>query len=626
VAGDDGFTWAHASCSSIRDGAVGCTATAEGAAFSFWPLPLNLDSGELLTLELRGDPAGISNDRSVGSVSLSISELVRQHPQLLLQELLQLRVQVPLHRPAVPAGSPAAGVEQEQAGAAEAAAAALVGQADAEDGEAAESSDGGIERGNAAEEAATVANSVVEDDCDCSAGDSAGQPAAAAPSAASNGGQATVVAPAAVISGPPGGSGFGQSLLSAANAVSNAAVKAVDAVVIPTAALLGIGTGPSGGATLAAAAAAAAAAGTPTLCLTVRLEAVGELQAAVAAGMAPAAAQTCLAMLAEPGGLYLDVKSAYSNPRDLQVWSSACLACSCPSCSAAVCMALCPLLARIPIHVSSVWRLLRPQTSLAPACSCLPLPARLWLPALAACCLAPADVREHVEGGGHPLQCGVQLPAEAAAGVVQYGAVQYGAGHTVHASHCAAAARFVRGYSGLQLRLRPLCLLCVQIPPTIAPNVLFFHGVSGLENACDAGQIAPGQCVLFNGASFLADLSHGGLQASAGAGLGLGEGRNGASGVQMEGRLCAACMLDLHAWPPVHPPFEPLTLPTIYPPTHPLQLPEDRAAELLGGAEAYPLDSLVVRRYKGLVEQYGFAGGIYVQVGRGRPGQLRWYC
>ena len=53
------------------------------------------------------------------------------------------------------------------------------------------------------------------------------------------------------------------------------------------------------------------------------------------------------------------------------------------------------------------------------------------------------------------------------------------------------------------------------IPPTIAPTVLFFHGLSGLENACDAGRLRPGQFVLFNGASFLADLSHGGLQASA---------------------------------------------------------------------------------------------------------------
>ena len=319
VAGDDGFTWAHASCSSSRDGAVGCTATPDGPAFSFWPLPLNLDSGELLTLELRGDPAGISNDRSVGRVSLSISELVRQHPQLLRQEPLQLRVQVPLHRAVAPAGPPAAADKQQQAGAAETAAAAD-GRLCEEDGEAVESSDGGSDRGGAAEEAATVAKSVVEEDCSCAAGDSAGMPAAAAPSAAPNGGHAAAVAPAAVVSSPPGGSGFGQSLLSAANAVSNAAVKAVDAVVIPTAALLGIGTGPGGGATLAAAAAAAAAAGTPTLCLTVRLEAVGELEAAVAAGVAPAAAQTCLAMLAAPGGLYLDVKSAYSNPRDLQVW------------------------------------------------------------------------------------------------------------------------------------------------------------------------------------------------------------------------------------------------------------------------------------------------------------------
>ncbi len=111
----------------------------------------------------------------------------------------------------------------------------------------------------------------------------------------------------------------------------------------------------------------------------------------------------------------------------------------------------------------------------------------------------------------------------------------------------------------------------MQIPPEMAHTVLFFHGLSGLENACDAGQarqcvprsgsafvskaacdtagwtgperrpscnqsaqslhlqapgsnqplcglpttvvqIHPGQFVLFNGASFLADLSASGLQ------------------------------------------------------------------------------------------------------------------
>ena len=92
------------------------------------------------------------------------------------------------------------------------------------------------------------------------------------------------------------------------------------------------------------------------------------------------------------------------------------------------------------------------------------------------------------------------------------------------------------------------------IPPTIAPTVLFFHGLSGLENACDAGRLRPGQCVLFNGASFLADLSHGGLQ-----------------------------------------------------------LPDDLADALLGGATHYPLDSMTLRRYKGMVDLYGFSGGIYVQ-------------
>jgi hypothetical protein len=32
--------------------------------------------------------------------------------------------------------------------------------------------------------------------------------------------------------------------------------------------------------------------------------------------------QTCLAMLSKPGGLYLDIKSAYSTPRDIQQFVS----------------------------------------------------------------------------------------------------------------------------------------------------------------------------------------------------------------------------------------------------------------------------------------------------------------
>jgi hypothetical protein len=167
----------------------------------------------------------------------------------------------------------------------------------------------------------------------------------------------------------------------------------------------------------------------------VQLEPVGCLEAAIGAGLTPAAAQTCLAMLAEPGGLYLDVKSAYSTPRDLKMFVSS------------------------------------------------------------------------LRGMG---------------------------------LHCKAVCSF-----------QPKQL---KIPLEVARTVLFFHGLSGLENACDAGQIPPGQFVLFNGASFLADLSASGLQ-----------------------------------------------------------LPDDRAADLLSAAQAHPLDVLALRKYKGLVEQYGFAGGIYVQ-------------
>ena len=51
-------------------------------------------------------------------------------------------------------------------------------------------------------------------------------------------------------------------------------------------------------------------------------------------------------------------------------------------------------------------------------------------------------------------------------------------------------------FKKVQLDLGPTC-----------PTVLFFHGLAGLENACDSGLVKKGTCVLFNGASFLEDLS-----------------------------------------------------------------------------------------------------------------------
>lgn len=59
--------------------------------------------------------------------------------------------------------------------------------------------------------------------------------------------------------------------------------------------------------------------------LAMWLEPVGVLEAAVALGVEPAAAQSCLAMCAAPGGVFLDIKSAYSSAADIQLFCGAML-------------------------------------------------------------------------------------------------------------------------------------------------------------------------------------------------------------------------------------------------------------------------------------------------------------
>ncbi|GAB4816915.1 hypothetical protein N2152v2_003961 [Parachlorella kessleri] len=175
--------------------------------------------------------------------------------------------------------------------------------------------------------------------------------------------------------------------------------------------------------------------GRGSLLLRLRLENVGVLAAAESLGVEAAAAQTCAAMLSKPGGLYLDIKSAYSSAYDIQLFVT--------------------MLAGIGIH-----------------------------------CKAVCSFSKHQLAVGH-----------------------------------------------------------------LADTVLFFHGISGLENACDDGVVERGQFVLFNGASFLLDP-------------------------------------------------EPVSLKA---------LPAKKAKETLGSAKCYPVDPFVMRKYTGLCETYGFAGGIYVQ-------------
>lgn len=169
--------------------------------------------------------------------------------------------------------------------------------------------------------------------------------------------------------------------------------------------------------------------------LKLKFESVGVITAMEKLGVPRPAAQTAVAMLTQPGGLYLDVKSAYSTAYDLQVFASA----------------------------------LR----------------------------------------GYGITC-----------------------------------RAVCSFKPEQL-----------LVGAIAETVLFFHGLSGLENACDVGRVSPGQMVLFNGASFLEDTR------------------------PAEFECMSATAVE----------------------------------KLLGEAKAWPIDDMALRKYLALCEQYGIVGGFYVQ-------------
>ena len=235
-----------------------------GDALALWPLPLALDGGEALCLELRGDPAGIFGDSVVGRAVLPLGELAAQHPRLLAGLPVQLRVAL--------ACAAAIGEKQQQQQQQQqllqkqgfTASAGADGQRLGLGDEEGSDDDAEDEEEEVEAAAAGVAIGAA-----VSAGDEVGSPPWHAEPAA----QAAAAAPAAA---PP-----------------------------PAPPL--------------AAGAAGAAGAAPTLLLTLGLEAVSCMDALQAVGCTPAAAQTCLAQLAEPGGLYLDVKSAYSSPKDLQV-------------------------------------------------------------------------------------------------------------------------------------------------------------------------------------------------------------------------------------------------------------------------------------------------------------------
>jgi len=169
--------------------------------------------------------------------------------------------------------------------------------------------------------------------------------------------------------------------------------------------------------------------------LQFKLVKISPIEAAVNLGVTPAAARTGIAMLTNPGGLYLDIKSAYSRAFDLQCFVTA--------------------LKGIGVHVKAVCSFQKAQLAMGSLCN------------------------------------------------------------TVH----------------------------------------FFHGLNGLENACDNGLVPAGQFVLINGASFLLELKPAMVSA----------------------------------------------------------LSDKQRHDLLAGSTSHPLDPFALRKYITLCEQGGIVGGIYVQ-------------
>lgn len=286
----DAFTWAR-SRAFRRSSLGGSSSGGAGAELAFWPLPEGLGSGETLTLELRGDPAGIVADSQVGRAALPLGPLAARYPRLLEGEAV--RLQVALTSPA-----------------AQKAAAAAAAGGEGKLASAGSGSGGGASNGGEGKLASAGSGG--------SGGGEAG--AAAASNGSARGERALGVAlqlgrplpPEEADSEDEGEAGEAGGIGAASLAAVLAAQAADGSSLSPPGSTAGATTGATAGTT-------AGTAEGPVLDVELRLEPVSCLDALAAVGLPPAAAQTCLAMLAEPGGLYLDVKSAYSTPRDLMV-------------------------------------------------------------------------------------------------------------------------------------------------------------------------------------------------------------------------------------------------------------------------------------------------------------------
>lgn len=129
---------------------------------------------------------------------------------------------------------------------------------------------------------------------------------------------------------------------------------------------------------------------------------------------------------------------------------------------------------------------------------------------------------------------------------------------------------FVSSLRGIGITTKAVCSFKpeqLHLGP-IADTVLYFHGLVGLENACDSGMVPPGQFVLFNGASLLTD-------------------------------------------------FKPKAF---------KHMSHDVAEQAVGEVTGWPLDTMSLRKYHNLADMYGIIGGLYIQEPDAAPAGIDSLC
>ncbi|GAX72857.1 hypothetical protein CEUSTIGMA_g312.t1 [Chlamydomonas eustigma] len=238
--------------------------------------------------------------------------------------------------------------------------------------------------------------------------------------------------------------------------------------------------------------------------LKIRVRRMSVMQAAEQLyGIKAEVAQSYMAMLAAPGGLYLDIKSAYSKPQHLKWFAST--------------------LEGIGVHVKAICSFLPSQIDFRPLKDTEPFGGMYSSHAEAAKLIPfPRKQSQHLQSGQSGSRSGNLSHHDSA----MLGQNTTRAVNTASSSISSMSVRksdpdSVKELAKIEERTYddpPADQLSLKTMDAVANKqrrhtsrvqsptfgaVLFFHGLNGLELACEKGKVASGTCVLFNGASLI---------------------------------------------------------------------------------------------------------------------------